>query len=290
MVSMIDLEEIKLRNERNAAIRKTLRSIFLAEIQSLSPEDLIVKLDKIWEEPGSTEILERLKAIRLNAGQKRMLANKLSGLAVASETLPTRDRQRIDRILANLLKHLSAREALAITKPFLDHRRKSRREVAYSVIRWAGMDREAANKLLSQHEITGDERLLKIIVASKEIVHQMDVESLLKTFSDRYWQMRVFEALLATNNEVPLYLIERYSSEFVQAVGRLRHTSSISLLKRLFRKFRSNPQFLSLYAWALLQFEEYEEVRALWSTLTRYHQPELQDILYGENESGDQGR
>jgi hypothetical protein len=101
------------------------------------------------------------------------------------------------------------------------------------------------------------ERLRKIVVAAVGSAHVIDLIPLLSNFGERYGRMRVIQALLAEDRRVPERVTQRYPTEFLQAMARLRHRASLATARRLLNgpQLRKDPTFLAWCAWAMFENE-----------------------------------
>ena len=130
-------------------------------------------------------------------------------------------------------------------------RRKVRRKVGYSILQKIGIDTKLGRDLLARFQETEDEGLLEIIARSPRTAVELDYIYVLEHLSDRYWRMRILEALLSSKYDVAAPLAPQYPFEFTYASGRLGYRQNLPIIRRLFAENKEDPEFVSIYTWAL---------------------------------------
>ena len=212
---------------------------------------LISRIERIWEDDEAENIIRRVNEIQLSREDERNLATTLKKLANEGETLPYKLKTKVDRALARLTKCLSPEYACDVAGQFFDHPRKARRDIACRIFSKVDLDDQLAKKLLGLFAERKEEELLHLIARSSQIIHKLDVETLLSNISDEYWRARVIQALLENDRKKATDLSSQYPFEFVHAVGRIKDKGSLEILKELFRKNRNGFEFLGIYVWCL---------------------------------------
>ena len=165
--------------------------------------------------------------------------------------MPSKDRQRIDKLIARLARLLPETTAVEFAKTSLQHRRKSRREVTYSVFRRVGVPSELAAYLLARHRETGDAMLLQLATRNPVALSDDDAVYLLGKLEEHYWRMRVIHSLLDTDPARALRFAGDYPREFVHAVGRSKNADMLGKLLSLHEHHKQDLDFVDLFAWAL---------------------------------------
>jgi hypothetical protein len=271
------LLEWRQQAEQQDAIRRLENVFTRAAVRRLTIDELIDDLQNGNSPYAASEVVERLTAADLTVAQRSRLRRSLE--VVVDHYRADRSHAGRDRgaLLRRLLPKLTAREAVRIVRPLLHDKLKSRRETAYSVFRWAPIEGPVASELLETYRNGGDERLLKILVAARGSARVIDLFPLLEEFDDRYWRMRVLQATLAADVEIPERIVSRYPTEFLQAVAREKHHASIGRARWLLknRRRRSDPLFLAWFAWAMFEMGALEELRPIERLSLRFFQETL---------------
>jgi hypothetical protein len=131
-----------------------------------------------------------------------------------------------------------------------------------ATLRWTGVNEGIVDDLLERAQQFDDERLLKAVVAASNAGKRERLLELMPRFSDRYWQMRILQAMLEHNREIPIDIVNGYPTEFLQAMARAKHRPAIPIANALLRRTdtSSNPRVIAFYAWAMYELGEYRTV------------------------------
>jgi len=191
-----------------------------AGVYLLKPHRVLVELRHPSGRWPISTLLERLAVLRLTTSLLTSMRKLAADLIEKSDSLPVAEQHHFNTVLRVILARLSKPQARALVQPFINHRLKERRELAFSVFRWAGVNRRIVKDILERHSRTGEERLLKIVVSAKGSGGVSDLLKLLPQFSDRYWKMRVLQAILKAGRQVPFEVVESHPTEFLQAIAR----------------------------------------------------------------------
>jgi hypothetical protein len=233
---------------RISDLKKTLR---YARIRCLAFEEILHRLERIWEYPEYSEVIAALGERELSILQEKKLVQVLIGLSQVGDQLDTKNKIKVDRTLARVSKLLSRKAACEVIVPFLDHRRKARRALVYQVLKSVPIPAKIGQKFIDRHKQTGEDELLELVARSPEATLRVDARYLLSSISDKYWRARVLATLIGAEPQLAYKFAYVFPYEFVHAIGRVRHKEAINIMKRLFKKHRSDIEFLSIYAWCL---------------------------------------
>jgi hypothetical protein len=239
------------------------RAISMSEIRRLSFDELLRRIERLWEDPQAGEIVYRACEEELSENQFYALAESVRRLADAIDLLPSPQKASPDRSVRRMLARMPAEIAAPVAEQWLEHKRKFRREVAYHVLRQCGLTPASGPRLLEIFNRTGDRECLKLIARYPVAIGELDVPSLLDEMDDDYWRMRLVQAALISDKAKATALANSHPHEFVRAVGRLREKTLTPELRELFNKHSGDLSFLSLYAWALGQLGAHAELAEL---------------------------
>lgn len=262
-----DPELVALR--RQMLIDEIDRTLSLAEIRSLPFEELLNGIEHLPTVSNSAEIVLRACEYEYSPNQAYSLAESVRRLAETVDRLPGRRKPTYDRAIMRILSRLPADVAWPVVDPWLDHKRKFRREAAYAVLRRTGVDGRVGSRLLEVFENTGDQTALELIARNPPSTSTLDVNLVLPLFDDEYWRMRLVEAVLIDNEPKALALASDFPREFTHAVGRQKQKRLLPELKKLFTQQPENLDFLSIYAWTLGQVGALDEIGSLRAHIER---------------------
>jgi hypothetical protein len=160
--------------------------------------------------------------------------------------------------------------AAPIAEPWLEHKHKFRREMAYRIFRGAGVPPEFDPRLLAAFKKNGDQQCLELVARYPAAVAATGHTVLAESITDKYWKMRVIQSLLISDVERGVSLSSAYRREFVWASGRQRDVTLLPILRGLFEANPGDLDFLSIYVWVLGQLgatDELSRMRQLISQL-----------------------
>ncbi|MDO3432572.1 hypothetical protein QWJ46_07725 [Rhizobium sp. CBN3] len=248
---------------RQFLVEEIDRTLSLAEVRSLPFDELLTGIECLPNIDNSSEIIFRACEYEPSLNQAYSLAESVRRLADSVEELPSRLKPTYDRAIRRILSRLPAEVAWPVCSPWLEHKRKFRRETAYLVLRKTGVDETAGARLLGVFQSTGDQMALELIARNPLATRNVNIETILPLFDDEYWRMRLVEAVLMDDETKSVMLATKYPREFTHAVGRQKQKSMLPKLNSLFDLQSENLEFLSIYAWALGQIGAMEEIRKL---------------------------
>jgi hypothetical protein len=112
----------------------------------------------------------RLTELELNSPELKFLAASMTEIARKTETASPEVKGFVDRALLRLVRLLPAALANRFARPYLDHKRKTRRKWAYVTLREKQLSRRTATKLAKVFRETGDRAILGLITRTPECV------------------------------------------------------------------------------------------------------------------------
>ena len=239
------------------------RTLRLGRIRCLGAAEIVARLPGIVEDSDQNELLIRLAELELTQEQIEAVVNVVRMLAAYGDTLRSRDKPRVDATIARIIKTLPKDTVNELVRPFLDHARRPRRETAYKSLRHTGVTVEMANHLIDIFHRTGDEKMLELIARTASVMAEVDAEFLLRNFSDKYWGVRVLEALLHHRPQRAADLAADFPREFIWAVGRVKADSYLPLMEKLVNIHFTNCDILSIYIWTLGQLRAERQLERL---------------------------
>lgn len=245
------------------------RTLSLAEVRSLSFDELLNSIEHLSDISNSAEIVFRACEYAPSLNQAYSLAESVRRLAEAVDGLPSRRKPPYDRAIMRILSRLPAEAVWPVVAPWLEHKRKFRREAAYAILRKTGIDETAGLRLLEVFENTGDQMALELIARNPLATRTLDIRQILPLFEDEYWRMRLVEAVLVDDEPRALILAADFPREFTHAVGRQKQKRLVPNLRSLFDLQSENLDFLSIYAWALGQLGALDEIVRLREHIER---------------------
>ncbi len=242
---------------------KLNRTIQYARLRCLSPDEITDRIAKLDEGDDVNDYVHRLSEIGLADSELERLVDAMNGLAQRSENAPSKLKAKLDRTLLRLVRLLPSNLANRFAEPFVDHRRKARRQWAYSELREKHISQTIAVKLLKVFHETGDQEALQLIARNPERVPEIGADVLLENLDEEYWRTRVVEALLLHDRQTALSFSHQYPFEFAHAAGRIEDTSLLSPLCELFEHNRDDLEFISIYAYALGKLRGKDQLQSL---------------------------
>jgi hypothetical protein len=243
-----------------AELESTLR---LARIRCLGPAAVVARMAGILDDSDRDDLLVRLGELKLTHEHIRTVANVVRRLASYGDTLPSREKARADATIARIIRTLPKETANELIKPFLDHPRRARWEIAYKSLKHIGVTVDLAQHLIANFRRTGDERMLELIARTDDVVAEVAAEFVIQNLSEEYWRTRVLEALLHRQPQRAVELVGDYPKEFIWAVGRVKANSHLVIIERIFAANKNNIKLLSIYAWALGQLRAVKQLERL---------------------------
>ncbi|GEM_PF-1274728 len=251
---------------RESQLEKISQTMRMAEVRCLPFEELLVRIEHLWDDDAASEIVYRVCEESFSDNQAQALAVSISRLAAAADQLPSAAKSAVLRSVGRILARLPSRFAAPIAEPWLGHKHKFRRQIAYRVFQRTGVPAESAPQLLVAFQQTGDQECLQLLARNPSAIAAVDSAAVAELMDDEYWRMRVIQSLLVVDKPRGISLSTLYPIEFIRAVGREKDASLLSDVQILFDKNFEDLEFVSIYAWALGQLgaqEELSRVRAL---------------------------
>lgn len=260
--SLADNPEIVAEHRRMILddIRRTIR---MSEVRCLAFDEILRRIEQLWEDPQAGEIVWRVCEESLSHNQLHALAASVQQLADSVDRLPSACKASPDRAIRRILSRMPAEIAAPVAEQWLDHPRKFRREIAYRVLRDCGLTAASGKRLMEVFHRTGDQECLKLIARHPIAIGELDVPAILDAVTDEYWRTRVVQAALVSNRSTAMALADSHPREFLHSTGRLRDATLMPTLRQLFDRHSQDLSFLSLYAWALGQLEAHAELSQL---------------------------
>ncbi len=245
---------------RRAQLVELDRTIRLADVRCISFDELLSRIERLWEDEEASEIVYRASTEEFGYDQFCAIARSVRRLADAVDRMPSPSKARIDRAMKRILARMPGEIATLIVLPWLEHKRKFRREIAHAVLRKAGLDPQSGVALVAIFQRTGDQGCLKLLARNPSALAVSDAKQVLDLLDEEYWRMRALEALLVAGDERAILLCARYPREFVWAVGRQKDATLLTVLRSLLDAHAQDLAFVSLYAWALGQIGARDEL------------------------------
>lgn len=248
---------------RRMAIDEIGRTISMSEIRCLPFDDLLKRIERLWEDRQAGEIVYRACEEKFSDNQFYALVEFIRRLANAVDLLPSAQKASPDRAIKRMLARMPAEIAAPVAEQWLEHKRKFRRELAYQVLRECGLTTASGPRLLDIFSRTGDQECLKLIARHPIAVGDLNIPSLLGKVDEDYWRMRLVQAALISDKAKAMALADLHPREFSHAIGRLKDTTFTPKLRELFEKHSEDLNFMSLYAWVLGQLGAHVELAEL---------------------------
>jgi hypothetical protein len=244
------------------AVEQLYGTIAYALRRCMTIAELIERLIE-FDENIDTADVDRLCRMDLSTSDHECITQAIWQLARRGQTATAKLRARIDRTILRLLRLIPAEMAQPIAEQYLGHRLKGRRKWAYSTLRDLPLSEELAHTLANVYRARGDQEALQLIARNPSQVATAGSDFLLENLDDEYWRARVVEGVLLHNRKSGLELAAYYPFEFAHAVGRLEDPSLLEPLCALLHDNCNDPEFLSIYAYALGKLKAKFELRAL---------------------------
>jgi len=249
--------------DRERVLRELDRTIQYARLRCLPASEIIDRISNVCEEDDLGDHIARLSEMQLAQADLDYLVVSMKRLAGRAEESSSRLKLRIDRVLTRLVRLLPSELAVYFAEPYVNHRRKTRRQWAYKALREKQISGAIAVKLSQSFQETGDQDALQLIARNPTYVPNIGADFLLKNLKERYWRARVVEALIVYDRPAALSLSQEYPFEFAHAVGRNGDKTLLGPLSALFEGNSEDAEFLSIYAYALGKLGGKSELESL---------------------------
>jgi hypothetical protein len=243
----LDIWQIDLKLKE---IDRTLR---LAEIRCIPFEDLLSRIEHVWDDPAASELIYHVCQETHSDNELAALSETIKNLIKAAEQLSPTQKKTAFKAVQRILSRMPADIVAPIAEPWLEHKHKFRREMAYRVFQRAGVPAEFGPRLLAAFKKSGDQKCLELIASHPAAVIATDTIDLSESITDKYWRMRVIQSLLISDTERGVSLSIAYPREFTWASGRQKDVGLLPILRGLFDANPGDLDFLSIYIWALGQ-------------------------------------
>jgi hypothetical protein len=250
------------------AARKTLA---LAKTRCLPFKEKLRRLKRGLNEEFFDELAFAVAESERSARQNAKLASVVADLAKKSNHLRTSERARLDRRVGKLLRVLPSDLARPIVVSLLSDPLKRRRQIALKCIRSEEMDDHLVQFLWNRFRETDDNILLKVILSRPIPLALLDPHTLIHSFDDDYWKMRVIEATLKTDISRHTEFASLYPLPFIWACGRLGNRRMISDVFDCLSNAHDKAGLIDITAWALGKLgatAELEDLEALLNELS----------------------
>jgi hypothetical protein len=256
-------EDIKKIVHKRMTIQRIRRVLELAEIQSLTSDKLLIRLTNLLEDPKHEDLISTVSRTQFSHEEIHKLSIILEYLCIEIESLPSKQKANADRMLYRLLIQSPRDIALNIALLFLDSKRKARREIGLKVLQKNEITLDVAKILIKKFGQERQQKYLELIARNPRVVINLNVKYILKYLETFYWRMRVFEALINYNSDIGLKYSSQYPREFTHAVGRCKKVSLLGKLRELIDENQNDLEYISVYAWALMKIEAWEDIKLL---------------------------
>jgi hypothetical protein len=248
---------------RQSALQEIEDTIRLAEVRCLPFDALLQRLSNLWSDPYAAEIVHRVATEPFSHNEMAALATVAEQLAETADGLPSSRKASVDRALKRILARMPPDLAAPIATPWLEHKRKFRRQIAYKVLRASGLPDSYGPKLLGIFRRTGDQECLLLIARNPRALQAAAPQAVFSAIDDEYWRMRVVEGMGSLDPAAAEPFAKLAPREFAWAAGRLRDRAFLPALRQLFVERPEDLEFRSIYAWALGQLEALEDLLSL---------------------------
>ena len=254
------------------AIRGARRTIDLAEIRCIPFHRLIERVPKLPTDSRSSEIVLAIEERNRTRKQNRALSTALRKLIRIVDDTRGIDKGRMDRRIGRLLRALPPDLSHPIAVKCISHSRKSRRAAGLKGLSIDSNDEEIARYCVSCYDTTGDERILRALVRHPARLISVEPSRLVAAFSedDEYWQMRVVEAALRTDQNIGLSFSATHPGLFIWAAGRVGDAKILPEISRCFAVSSNKLELIGIVAWAYGKLGAYTELRGLRSVLDEF--------------------
>lgn len=254
------------------ALEELGHTIRFARIRCMTFHEILARLSQFDPADNHGAYVQRLSELTLTESDVESLVGVMNGLAGRAEREPSAIKLRIDKLLLRLVRLLPADVAMCFAEPFVKHRRKARRMLAYSALRKKQVSKTMAANLANAFAKTREQEALQLIARNPERVPEVGGEFLLKNLDEPYWRTRVLEALLLYDRQNAISFAQLYPFEFAYAVGRCEDKSLLGHLCALVEANSNDLKFLSIYAYALGKLGGRQELDSL-ECFVREHWP-----------------
>lgn len=217
------------------------------------------ELMAIWESVYRESVIGELERRVLSGDQEELLVATLGSLIQASETVPSKQRQVIDRAIYRILYRLQTPSAAPLAVRCIASRRKKLRGAGFRYFKLHELDDASIEALLRLNESHPDPEISHLFVQSPRGVRSFGPSNLLLETEDEYWRMRVLQTVMGYSVEDACSYASEYPMEFLWAVGRVGCRECTGTIRAMRSTFGRNPRFLSLSLWALSQMGEPSE-------------------------------
>jgi len=250
---------------------KLLSKVDLAEIYCLSFDELISRIERIWEEPFAFDIIYRFYSLKLTKNQTELLYDTILKLSKFYKNLSKKEKNALDRRIKKLSELLPKKYALKLAYEFDTHNRVAIRNIADKFFRLLGVNKQKANALFKKYLDTKDEKYLILIARYPNALKYIDDRIVLENLSEKYWRMRIIEKMIQYNKPKAYKISRKFPFEFIYAVGRLEQQDALPYLQRILRNNKKDLEILSIYIWAVKKLSAKEEIKKLRNIIQNYH-------------------
>jgi hypothetical protein len=265
---MIDLPDADAPLSEDLSFYGLDRTIRFARLRCTPRQELIERVLDL--EALDYEALDayafRLTELGLTSPEFKFLAASMTEIARKTETASPEVRAIVDKALLRLVRLLPPALADQFARPYLDHKRKTRRKWAYATLREKRLSRRTTTKLANVFRETGDRAILGLITKTPECVRLLGARFLidrLNSKDEEHWRGRVLECLLTYDRDEAIALAPKFPWEFTYATGRSGDSSLLPVIQSLFKSNSKSGAFVSIYAWCLGKIGAREEIDVL---------------------------
>ena len=254
-------------------IRNARRTINLAEVRCVPYHRLIERLKKLPTDSQPSEIVFAIEERDRTNEQNCVLAAAIRELIRIVDCTRGIDRSRWDRSIGRLLRSLPQDLSQSIAVECISHKRKSRRRAGLMSLNIDSDNIEVARHCIECYYSTDDKSILKALLNHPVCLPTVGLRHVLAVFeNDEYWQMRVIEAALRTNQSTGIRFSESHPRLFIWAAGRTGSAKLVPEIIRCFETAGNKIDLIGIVAWAYGKFGAYAELRALSSLLKEFEE------------------
>ena len=239
-------------------LRRVQSAVTLAELRCAPTDRLIACLDVVLDGDFPEAVIDFLqKNPPDDAAARETIADKLVQLLDASRELRGARARLLDRVLYRLIRLVPPARARPLGIQLLVGRRKVQRRAGYRALHLADIDRQLTETLLAAHAQHGDREALALLArfpntmtldeSAKVLVALIDAPDT----SSSSLGARVIQRMLAVDARFAADLAAEFPVEAAWAIGRTREPSWLPLLRSLYESAHDDPEFVSLYVWAV---------------------------------------
>jgi hypothetical protein len=262
----------------------------IARVRCMPFSVMLRNLRNIHVFPNAGILVYHLSSMVFSHDEEEQLVPVLRAMAASAEAMPSSDKARMERYLKRLLRQLSAEAAVRVAGDFIEHPRKSRRQLAFDVFARTGITPELTERLVSRYHANKEQECLELLARFPIALSSLTPSFLLRELESEYWRARVIQNLLAQGAHEFQRIPEEYPHEFVHAVGRARSRIHLKTMLKVFPDNSRNLDFLGIFAWALGELRCAKHLTLVEEALSEIEMELQATFKQGETDMGDTGK